>query len=161
MWIKRTVFIWLYAAVCICVSLQLFAQGDSAMPVKNMRLPLEFYDNGVIKTQLKAGYALVPPEGMIIATNVIMEMFFEDGSTNVIITAHDCKYDRKKQFAGSDNKIKIVHEDIVITGKGYEWFADKERVKILSEAKIIFNREGSLSGSDILKGLKKENKKDE
>ncbi len=133
---------------------------EQVMPIKNLRLPMEYYENGVIKTQLKAGVALVPPHGMITASNVVMEMFFEDGSTNVIMLADSCLYDRAAQSATSDGKIKIIRGNITLTGKGFEWHSDTEKVKVLSDAKIVMlHNPGEGSTFNFLDNLKKKVKK--
>ena len=134
---------------------------EMAMPVKNLRLPMEHYESGAVKTQLKAGFALVPPKGMIVASNVVMHMFFEDGSTNVLMVAENCNYDREKQSANSEGKIKIVRDNIIITGKGFEWYSERERVKILSGAKIVLTRKDGDSQGSLIKEFRKRSEKNE
>lgn len=142
--------------------LPLMAEAEKmAMPVKNLRLPMEYYESGAVKTELKAGLALVPPKGMIVASNVVIRMFFEDGSTNVLMTAENCEYDREKQSATSDGKIKIVKDNIVITGKGFEWSSERERVKILSAAKIVLTHKDGDSQGSLIKEFIKRNDENE
>ena len=151
-----------FMSVLIMMPLMVEAEEEEmAMPVKNLRLPMEHYDSGAVKTELKAGFALVPPNGMIVASNVMMRMFFEDGSTNVLMTAESCNYDRKKQSANSEGEIKIIRDNVVITGKGFEWYSERERVKILSDAKIVLTRKDEGSQGSIIKEFKKRNGEDE
>lgn len=114
---------------------------DAAMPIKNLRMPLEHYKDGTVKTQLKAAYALVPPDGLILASNVVMEMFFEDGALDSVIKAVDCRYSRDQQHVQSDSAIRIERNGIVISGKGFEWYGEEHRVEICSEARVEFRRD--------------------
>lgn len=147
---NKNLFIMGVGLIVMSMLAHLLIAEEMAMPVKNLRLPMEHYENGAVKTQLKAGFALVPPKGIIIASNVVMEMFFEDGSTNVVMTAESCEYDRAKETATSTGKIKIVRDDVVLTGKGFEWYSNRERVKILSEAKIVLRRKAGKSAGSVL-----------
>jgi hypothetical protein len=98
---------------------------------------------------------------MIIASNVVMHMFFEDGSTNVLMTAEDCEYDREGQSAKSGGKIKIVRDNVVITGKGFEWYSERERVKILSNAKIVLTRKAGGAQGSLIKEFRKRSEENE
>ncbi|MCK5528374.1 MAG: hypothetical protein KAI74_01710 [Kiritimatiellae bacterium] len=147
---NKSLFITGLGLIVMSILTHLLIAEEMATPVKNLRLPMEYYEGGAVKTQLKAGFALVPPKGIIIASNVVMEMFFEDGSTNVVMTAESCRYDRAKEMASSAGKVKIVRDDVILTGKGFEWFSDRERVKILSEAKIVLRRKAGKSKGSLL-----------
>lgn len=144
---------WVALGLCLLMGMLHPAWGQDseiAMPVKDMRLPLEHWPSGAVKTQLTAGQALVPPQGMIMASNVVLKMFFEDGASNVTVTAASCLYDREKQTAESEDHIKIEREGAVLTGVGFEWSADRERVKIRTKARITFARDlGRTRGKSI------------
>ncbi len=159
--IKKNILCIVVGLVVVSMIASVVMAEEMAMPVKNLRLPMEYYDSGAVKTQLKAGFALVPPKGVIVASNVVMHMFFENGSTNVMMTAEDCKYDREKQSAKSGGKIKIIRDNIVITGKGFEWYSERERVKILSDAKIVLTRKGGSSQGSLIKEFRKRSDKNE
>jgi hypothetical protein len=161
LWIRKDLQIIVAGLAFASIFVTAIVADEMAMPVKNLRLPMEYYESGAIKTQLKAGFALVPPKGMIVASNVVMEMFFEDGSTNVLMTAENCEYDREKQTAGSKDKIKIIRDNVVLTGKGFEWYSERERVKILSDAKIVLTREAGTSTDSLIKEFRRSHKKDE
>lgn len=159
--IKKSLLAIVVGLVVLPMIASMVMAEEMAMPVKNLRLPMEYYDSGAVKTQLKAGFALVPPSGVIVASNVVMHMFFEDGSTNVMMTAEDCEYDREKQSAKSGGKIKIIRDNIVITGKGFEWYSERERVKILSDAKIVLTRKDGDSEGSLIKEFRKRSDKNE
>ncbi len=161
LWIKSSLRIAVIGLVSASALVSMVVAEEMAMPVKNLRLPMEYYESGAVKTQLKAGFALVPPKGMIVASNVVMHMFFEDGSTNVMMTADSCNYDREKQSADSDGKIKIVRDNITITGKGFEWYSERERVKITSDAKIVLTRKDGDSQGSLIKEFRKRSNENE
>jgi len=129
---------------CLAATLLTVQAGraqDSAVPVERLRLPIEHYEDGTVKTQLKAEHALVPQAGAIVASNVVVELFRPDASTDAVIHAEDCRYDREEGKVESDSKIRVERNGIVITGRGFEWYGDKERVKILSMARVVFQRD--------------------
>lgn len=131
------------------------AQDGEAMPIENLRLPLEHYEDGTVKTQFKAAFALVPPKGVIVATNVVIELFLPDGTRDAIVEAEDCRYDREGQTVTSDSRIRMERQGVVISGKGFEWLGARERVRILSVARVSFARNIAAT-SNILKRLGKE-----
>lgn len=133
----------LLLTACLAATLPAARAGraqDAAVPIQNLRMPVEHYEDGTVKTQLKAGLALVPQSGTIVASNVVLELYHEDASLDAVINADDCSYNREESQAESDSNIRIERDGIVITGKGFEWQGNKERVKILSMARVVFQR---------------------
>lgn len=115
------------------------AQED-AVPIENLRLPIEHYPDGTVKTQLTAGLALMGSSGMMTASNVVFTLFRSDGSVDAVIHAEDCRYDKEAKTAESESSIRIERSGVTISGKGFEWRGDQERVRILSLAKVRFKR---------------------
>jgi hypothetical protein len=116
------------------------AQEGEAMPMENLRLPVQHYEDGRVKVQIKAEKAMVPLKGIIHATRAVVEMFDEQGNVETVITADTCTFDRDKGIATSDSDVRLERADIVIAGKGFEWRADTQVVKILENARVTFNR---------------------
>jgi hypothetical protein len=123
------------AAACGCPA------QEAAMPIRNLRLPLEHYEDGTVKTQLRAGVALVPPQGIVTASNVVVELFLPDGSVDVRLDAEDCRFDREQGRVDSENRVKVTRAGVELSGKGFIWQREKQRVKILSRARVAFQRD--------------------
>lgn len=127
-------------AGCLILSPGMLLFGeDGAMPIKDLRLPLERNEDGKIKTQLVAAQARVPPEGDVEAKKVRVE-FYKDENIDTLMTTDECRYDRAKGKATSESKVRIERENLVITGTGFECSMQDQIVKILSDVKVVLDR---------------------
>lgn len=127
--------------------------GGVSGTVVGLRLPLSWWENGKLKSQLKAEKATVPDEGAIFATSVTGEFFTVQGDLDTVITADDCIYDREAKLVKSDSRVRIERKDIVITGTGFEWDSAAQLVVITNNVKVIMNR-AMMKKKDIIKGKK-------
>jgi hypothetical protein len=129
------------AAACALLMAGTAARAqDAALPVENLRLPLEHYPSGIVKREILAGVARVPPKGAIRAERVRVVSYDEAGRVDMEIAADTCVYDREKGTAGSDKPVRVSGQGVVIMGQGFEWDGEKQVVKILSRARVEFNR---------------------
>lgn len=106
-------------------------------PVQGVTLPLELYEDGKIKTKLIAGTAKPPIQGDWEAWAVRIEFYSHEGVVESFMTADDCRYNRESGIARSESNVRLERADIVITGKGFEWSATNQVVKIMSDVKVI------------------------
>ena len=126
---------------------------EKTIPIEDLRLPLEYYEDGKIKTQLIAGLAKVPPRGDIEASDVRVEFYRENGESEARMFAEECRYMRTAAMATSESNVRLEREGIVITGTGLEWRAKEQMVKILDNAKVVLKRSiKGKSGSSARKG---------
>ena len=114
---------------------------DDALPIENLRLPLEHYPSGIVRREILAGIARVPPKGAIRAEKVRMVSYDESGKVSMEIVSDACVYDRDRGRASSDSPVKVTGQGFVIGGEGFEWSADSQVVKILSRARVEFSRD--------------------
>lgn len=127
------------------VAVVLLAGSGSAqtedMPIKDLRLPLERFEDGRIKAQLVAATALVPvsEKKAVTATGVKVEFYKEDGKLDGVLNAEDCEYNRKSGDIHSDKAIYIEREGVTITGKGFDCDTQKQTVNIRSEVRVTLN----------------------
>jgi hypothetical protein len=129
----------LCCAAFLCAALRCLA-GDAIKPIQNLRIPLEYYENGKIKTELMADLATVPPKGDIEASNVRLEFHDLLGNIEALMVADDCRYDKSSGVATSESKVRMEKQGTVITGKGFKWNAKEETVTILSDVKVVLMR---------------------
>ena len=66
------------------------------------------------------------------------------------MTADDCTYSRETGIAKSESNVRVERGDIVVTGKGFEWSATNQIVKIMSDVKVTLK--GDLN---LLRGMQK------
>jgi hypothetical protein len=117
------------------------AQGAaSALPIEELRLPLEFYESGELKSQLTAAFADVPEVGDINATAVRFEMFDPDGATNLTVLVEDCRFSRVAGLATSDTQVSLRRKDIAISAKGLEWELTNEVIRLRSDVEVVLQR---------------------
>ncbi len=112
-------------------------------PVKNLRVPLEKYANGVVKTRLFAAEAKIPfsGRGKIEGRMVVVERLARDGVTvEMSIEADDCVYDRVREKGVCKGKVVMKTRGLRIEGVGLEWSRGDEMITIPSDARIEFDR---------------------
>lgn len=126
-----------------------WAQESEGAAIEDMRLPLERYAEGALKTLLTARRAVVRPQGEILATDVRVEMYLPDGALETVVTTGSCVYDRARGTVTSDAAVRMVRDDVEISGVGLRWNHGEERVRLLSETRVVLKgsirriREGS------------------
>jgi LPS export ABC transporter protein LptC len=111
---------------------------DDEMPIEDLRLPVDFFEDGRIRTQLRAERALVPPHGDIKATGVRIEQLSEDGAVESVVVASECRYDRTREVVTSESRVQFNGRGITISGKGLEWRKEDEKIRILSNVRVFF-----------------------
>ncbi len=114
------------------------AVGVAQEPMEDLRIPLEHYPTGEVKTELFAARAEVPPDGSIVAYGLVLKSFTEAGELEMEIRADDCVCDRAEQVASSSNHVSLTRGDINVSGDGFTWHGDEEQLKILKNARVVF-----------------------
>ena len=135
------------AALVVCaagVSVLGVAGEDAA---KGVRYAFEYYDNGQVKTQIKAG-SVVPGEASIKAQDIRGECYTEEGKLDVVILADDCEYSKEKQLITSESDVTVLKDDMTLSGTGFKWDGNEQVVEIASKARLAFVRKGTI-GSTI------------
>ena len=144
-----------FAALCLLFAVQRgIAQPQDDMPLVDLRSPLDYHENGKIKTQMFAARAKVPEEGgAVLAVGVRVEMYGEGGETETVVTAEECTFDRETKRVRSRSRVSLSSEGLTITGKGLDWKNDEQTVTILEDAVVTMSgklplkqRLGGLSG---------------
>ena len=116
-------------------------QEGKTTGLKGLRVPLEYYPDGGLKAVLTAATSSVDSAGQnITGQQLRYETYTEAGSTDVGITAEDCSYNKKTGHAESEKRVKLVKEDVVITGKGFQLDAKKAMISLNSKVVVKFDR---------------------
>jgi hypothetical protein len=119
------------------------AQGtgdDGEWPIKDLRVPLDSYESGKIKTQILAEAARVPDRGPVDAKGVRVEFFTEEGELDYVVLAERCTYDREAGRVTSETRVRIEQEGLLVTGIGFTWSAEHEVVSLKRDVHVEFDR---------------------
>ena len=142
--VKLSVF-----AACFIAVAAVMGQVE-VMRVKGLRLPLEYYPDGSHKVVLRAESAKVSPDGNDIdGGNLRYEMLAENQTTNIVITADECRYDRKAGLAKSGGRVDIRKEGVKVTGKGFILDSNKQMVSILEDVRVEIESTGLGGRKDV------------
>jgi len=118
----------------------LTAAEPAPLPITELRLRLESYENGDVKTELSAEFAEVPDEGAIEAQQVRAQMYDTNGHVTAALEAEACIYDREQKRAFSDSRVKLEQDQVTITGRGFEWRMEDQTVRILHDVRVVSKR---------------------
>ncbi len=110
---------------------------------RNVRLPLEFDDEGKLRSQLFAG-SMSAEKGLVKAEDVKVEFYGPVGEVQMVMKAEECIFDRSKGRLVSESRVVFRRGNSVITGRGLEWERGKKTVKIVSDVRVELS--GGLEG---------------
>jgi len=115
---------------------------EKPMPVRGFRYPVELYKDGRIKTHILAEELTGDPEsGEVEAVHVKVEFFTPDGHVDAVLDLERCCYDRDSGRTTSDSRVRLKKGGLLVTGKGMEWHAGEQRIRILQDAKVVLDRD--------------------
>ena len=124
-----------------------FAQQLAGMDdreIDDFRIP-EFDANGMLKSEIFGKKAKMLADSKIRISGLQIIMYKKRlvaGATNevdAVLTSEHCTVDQKTKDAFSNAEMKIVRDDVVITGKGFRWSADKQRIEILNNFYMVMS----------------------
>lgn len=129
--------------------------GGEAQTVTGFRVPS--YDReGNMTSQVFGDSARILPDGAVDIVELRMEFYAVAGQTatnrhvDMRITSPRCLYNRTSGTATSDAPVRIARDNMVVTGVGFQWFGNAERLEIYNSAKVVLK--------DVKRGMKTEPK---
>jgi len=125
------------------------AGQEIVQPVRGLRVPFEFYEDGSIKAQLEAGLAMVGANGDVEATDVRVEFRKQDGAAEGGVRAEDCRYLRGAGRLTSESPVRMERDGLDIAGRGLEWSISNKVVVIKSNVRVVLNRSPGLMASAL------------
>jgi hypothetical protein len=129
------------AAGLLAAGLGARAQVAGALPIRNLRLPLERWPGGGVKMEIQAVTAQVPPRGPIVADTVRVRTYDESGKVDMTVAADTCTLNRDSGTAISDGPVRVQGRGLLITGEGFRWNAVTQEVRIVRQARVEFSRD--------------------
>jgi lipopolysaccharide export system protein LptC len=137
---KSVLYIAAFAFSCILCGIVVGQEGQ-AIGLKGLKVPMEFYPDGTLKALLKAETSTVDAAGeQIRGENLRYETYTSAGTTDIVIAAESCLYNKSKGYAESDGRVRLEKGDVVITGKGFTLDSTKEIISLHSEVVVEFER---------------------
>lgn len=137
-----------------CAGLALAQPGGEVQTITGFRVPS--YDReGNLTSQMFGERAQILPDGNVEIAELRMEFYDADGAeTNRLlqmrVTSPRCHYDRASGVATSEAPVRIARDNMVVTGVGFRWTGESERLEIYSEAKVVLK--------DVKRSIKVETK---
>jgi hypothetical protein len=119
----------------VVVSVMVCIAGEK---IENLKVRLECYPSGEVKTELFAKLADVAEDGSITAYGVTLKRYRLDGVLDVRVDAKDCHINQDNQTASSTNHVVLHRGPLVVSGDGFNWDGDKNRLKITKNARVEF-----------------------
>lgn len=107
--------------------------------ISKLDLPLDHHPDGTIKTHLvaeraQAKGAVVEIDGMTVTITT------PTGVVETTIEADTCNFDKAQNLAQSDGPITLTHPDLTLTGTGFRWSSQDERIEVLSNVKVVLKK---------------------
>jgi lipopolysaccharide export system protein LptC len=128
---RHIVLIWAISVLAV------FGQEDNkdVQTLTSFRVP-EFDEQGRMKSQIFGDFAEVLPDGVIKITKLTME-FYTGSNVDMRVTAPRCIYDKERGGAASDSEVKIVRDNMEVTGVGFAWNARREKFQIFKQVRVV------------------------
>lgn len=114
---------------------------DEAQTVTGFRVPT--YDGeGRMTSQMYGDSARILPDGAVEIAELRMEFYGKSTDTtnrplDMRVTSPRCFYNRNSGVATSDAPVRISRDNMVVTGTGFRWSSNEERLEIYSQAKVV------------------------
>ena len=114
--------------------------GDEGPKFRDLKLPIERYDDGSVRSQIVAGSAVVPPDGKVTASAVRLEFYGRDGKIEALMTTDSCELDREGGRISSSAEVRLERSGFVLTGSGFEFDARDQLVKVFENVRVELDR---------------------
>lgn len=103
--------------------------------VTGFRVP-EYDAENNLKTLLLGDFAKILPGGVIEIMGLRIEVY-QQGKVAMTVTAPHCRFHQKDNRAESDGDVRIANDEMVVTGKGFDWNNKDEVFKIHSQTRVV------------------------
>ncbi len=106
--------------------------------LKGFMVP-EYNADGQMVWRMYGETARVELVGGKVEVRVMKLELFQNGNVDATIYSPVCLFDRTAKTASSDESVKIVATNMVVTGSGFDWSSNDNRMRIRSEATMIIS----------------------
>ncbi len=127
------------ALYCVCQGWP--DTGSAQEPIEDLRVPVAYYPDGTLKTELFAMRAEVLSDGSILASGIVYRVFTTQATVEMTITAETAITNHEKQTASSDSGVSMTRGTVQVTGTGFDWSGADETLRIRGDARVSFPSE--------------------
>lgn len=113
--------------------------GENALPLKGLRVPVECYETGQVKVELKAVRSDVYENGNMNANGVRVTFYDPTGRVETVVMADGCIFDKKSNMITSDRPVRMERQGVVITGQGFVWDTGAAVIRILHDVRVVLD----------------------
>lgn len=106
--------------------------------LKGFMVP-EYGADGQMVWRMYGETAQVELVGGKVEVHVMKLELFQNGAVDATIYSPVCLFDRAAKTAASDAAVKIVATNMVVTGTGFDWSSNDNRMRIRSDATMIIS----------------------
>lgn len=111
------------------------AQDPNVQSLSGFELP-EYDAEGRKVRHIFGDMAEVLPEGLIRITNLRVDIF-QNEKVAMKVIAPRCELNQKTKQAVSDGPVRIIRDNMVVTGTGFDFSNEKERIQIMHDTKVV------------------------
>ncbi len=110
--------------------------------LKGFMVP-EYGPDGQLTWRMFGETARVELVGGKVEVHVMKLELYQNGAVDATIYSPVCLFDRTAKTAASEDAVKIVATNMVVTGTGFDWSSTDNRMRIRTDATMtILNRKG-------------------
>lgn len=128
--------------------------SEAALPMENLSFPIDHFEDGTVRSQFSADWALVPEDenDFVRAKGVYIELYDESGNVIGFYMAENCIFDRATRVGYCEGKVRIEYRapdrNIRLDGIGMQWDLVSRNAKILLEPVLTMSEVmGELGGA--------------
>ena len=111
------------------------AQDPNVQTLSGFELP-EYDAEGKIVRHIFGDMAEVLPDGLVKITNLRVDLFKGD-EVEMKVIAPRCELNQDTKQAVSDGPVRIIRDNMVVTGRGFDFSNEKERIQIMHDTKVV------------------------
>lgn len=116
-------------------------EATAPLPIRGLRLPLEYYPDGQVRVELRAAEAETPADDQpVYARGVEVEFFDATGAREALVKAEDCRYDRQQETLVTDRRVSFDGQGGRLTGTGMLWKRGETSVRLLNDVRCELPR---------------------
>ena len=117
------------------------ANVENARPggARNVAVP-GFGEDGIRIWEMRASQAIPLAHGVVDAKDLLLTTF-SGPKVETILKSPNARFRTEDGNSTSDSRIQVTGPGYEISGKGWEWDANRSRIQIKANVKAVFNEE--------------------
>ncbi len=113
------------------------ARDEAGTKLTGFTVPQYGKEDNRIVSRLFGDLAEFMPGGFVRITNMRADFYNLTGAVEMQISSPLCRYDEGRKRVESEDSVRIVRSNIEVTGRGFEWDNERERLQINNEARVV------------------------